>query len=248
MKFRASLLIFVSLGMLAGCSPAPTERIIIVSDWHYVSRDLFAAELLNNTPWISDAEIDKWHSVLKDDVEKVQNEQVMILRGLIREHGIKVVFKEGVSEETLDTFRQHVREFPADVDLSELQRRMEETDDVAERALLLEAIDAYRTMRMQLGAVGQLLMSGELEDVLPLDDETWLLASDPMLNEFRFDSEANQEREREMVRRLIKGGPVVVAVLGGAHNLADKIKATCPRCVYQRITPEAYKWAVERRS
>lgn len=232
---RAAILLL----LVIGCGQPP-QKIIHIADWHYVTRDDFAADLKAQGD-ISDEEIDRQYAEFLDSVESVQNEQATILRGLIREHGVKAVFMEGVTDENVATVRQVAEELP-ELDLPELHRQMVESEDFAERALLLVTIDGHRAKLLQLGAVGRLIRTGELEDVLPLEDHATWAAADPTKIGFEFGGTANAAREREMARRLKAGGAVVVVILGGGHDLADDL----PGCRLEKIVPEAYRAAVGR--
>lgn len=221
--------------LVAGChQQAP--KIIHIADYHLVSHEDFAADLRDQNPDISDGEIGKQYAKFLDDVETIQNEQIAILRGLIREHGIKAVFMEGVTDANVGKFRGAVKELP-ELDLPELHRKMTQTEDFAEQALLLVTIDEHRAKLLELGAVGHLMRTGQLEDVIPLEDTYLMEAADPTKNGFQFDGKANEKRERGMARRLMGGGPVAVVILGGGHDLSDDLRDYR----FEVIVPEAYR-------
>lgn len=106
---RAVVAVLSLLAVLAGCSrQPPPQRIVHILNYHYVSRDDFTADLRDQDPDVSDAEIGERYAAFLNDVEMVQNEQAVILRGLIREHGIRHVFVEGVTDENATRFRTAV--------------------------------------------------------------------------------------------------------------------------------------------
>lgn len=239
-KNRWCLTPFTVLLLATGCGHPPA-KIIHIANYHFVARDDFAADLRDQSADITDAEIDQQYAEFLDDVETVQNEQIAILRGLIREHGIKAVFMEGVTDENVAKFRATAKELP-ELDLPELHRQMKETEDFAEQALLLVTIDEHRAKLLELGAVGHLMRTGELDDVLPLDDAYLMKAANPVKNGFRFDGEANEKRERAMARRLTDGGPVAVVILGGGHDLSKDLRDYR----FEVIVPEAYRAVVAK--
>ena len=65
-------------------------------------------------------------------------------------------------------------------------------------------------------------------------------------NGFRFDGMAADERDRQMARKLLAGGRVVVAILGGGHDLKAELQELSPHAVYERIEPEAWQRAMKR--
>lgn len=86
--------------LLASCSPQYGPTIIHVVDYHFVPRDAFVADLRDQTNEpISDAEIDRQLAEFLNTVESVQVEQAAILRGLMRENGIRQVFVKGLTDE-----------------------------------------------------------------------------------------------------------------------------------------------------
>lgn len=161
----------VLLLSLAGCSRQPQGQIIHLCDWHFVSREDFAADLRDQSREpISDVEIDRQYAAFLNTVESVQVEQAAILRGLMREHGIRQVFVEGLTNEKVAAFRQAVYDLRG-FDFDRLHERLiDESLDSEERAALQDAINTLRTHRLELGAVAQLILADEPIDVAPLDD------------------------------------------------------------------------------
>lgn len=221
------------------CQPVFKPPMIIhVVDLHLADRDSLAADLRNQSPEISDEEIDRQYAELHNRVQTMQVQQVATLRGLIRQHGIKRVFLEGLHQGNVEQFRQTVDELPY-VDIMELHERMAVTGDSAERALLLVTIEETQDRLMAVGAAGQLVISEDLSAVEPLDDSELMVVADPSKNGFRFDGPENRAREIEMAKRLVNSGdPVTVCILGGAHDLGDEIRVLNPKAVYHRVELE----------
>lgn len=133
-------------------------------------------------------------------------------------------------------FRSRAKEL-AKIDAAALEVRLHNTVDFGERSAAMVNLEAYERDILQVGAVGQLMMTGEV-DVLPLDDEALMDAADPTKNDWRFDGPENDAREAAMVKRLLSGGPVVVAVLGQAHELRNELAEACPTCRLEVVVPE----------
>jgi hypothetical protein len=97
---------------------------------------------------------------------------------------------------------------------------------------------------LELGHGAQLLVSGELQQVLPLDDAALLDATKPRLKngEVAPDPAAKVARQDEMVRKLVKAGPVAAAVLGGVHDLVESVQRVAPLgCEYVRVMVKAHQ-------
>lgn len=213
-----------------GCHAQPSPLVIILADQHYVSRDDFASDLRSQDEPISDAEIDRQYAAFLNTVESVQVEQAAMLRGLMREHGIRQVFVEGVTESNVAAFRQAVYDLRG-FDFDRLHERLiDESFDSDERAALQDTINTLRARRLELGAVAQLMLADEPIDVAPLDDDATLAAADPQANGWQFEGPANDAREAAMAGRLIEAGPVAVAIVGQGHDLRPEIKAACAGC------------------
>jgi len=86
---------------------------------------------------------------------------------------------------------------------------------------IIGLLHEQRRRRLQIGAAGQLLMSGELTDVVPLDDEETHQAANPIRGEkVVLSLREIAAREEAIVARLIAGDePVSVIVLGAGHDL-----------------------------
>lgn len=243
MKAWPVLMLAVLIVAVTGCSRQP-PTIIHLCDYHFVSRDDFSADLRAQDVSLNEAEIGRRYAEFLDSVESVQVDQVATLRCLIRQHGIRHVFKEGVTGENVDAFRRTVDEF-VEVDLPAMHESLKNTEDTTEQILLLVTIEDLRGKRLQLGAIGQLMLTGELKGVEPLDNAGLMEAADPTKNGLRFNGPENTAREKERARRLVNAGPVSVVILGAAHNLEPEIKRLNPAATYQRILPTAYTRAVE---
>jgi hypothetical protein len=109
-------------------------------------------------------------------------------------------------------------------------------------------LEDHRLQLVQVGAPGRLLIAGELDQVLPLDDAGLLEKAKPVAPDGRQQENAEAERAREdaIVRRALRSGPVAFIVLGGAHDLSGSIRrAAGGRCEYLRVTTSWAKHLLE---
>ena len=102
---------------------------------------------------------------------------------------------------------------------------------------LQDLLDEQHQRRLQIGAAGQLLMNGELAEIVPLDDDATHRAANPLRDGRVVQSEkAIAAREEAMVARLLASDePVTVIVLGAGHDLGSLLGR---RGVdYRRVVP-----------
>lgn len=187
-----------------------TRKVIHVCDWHHLPKDVFAADLQLTADYIAD-ELDRHYEQHLADVEAVQAEQIEQLRALIRQHGLKRPWVEGLTEDDMPAFRA----------LVSLHRHSKEN----------------RELRLRVGVPGQLLASGELAEVLPLDEESTHRAANP-LKEGRVVMSAadNAARDKMMGQRIIAEDELVsVLVLGAAHDLTSQFAGH--NVQYSRVVP-----------
>jgi hypothetical protein len=103
------------------------------------------------------------------------------------------------------------------------------------RRCRLELLEHHRLEMLELGAVARLLVSGELQAVVPLDDAAQLDAASP-LRPGGLDPVALAKREEAMAIRALAAGPVSVLVCGGSHDLTAAFKRQSVECEYLRVT------------
>jgi hypothetical protein len=108
----------------------PTCRIVHLRDWHFVPRELFAIELQQTIGREATAEeIEQQHQEHLLEVDAVQLEQMALLRCLIRHHGLKHIYCEGLTANSLPNFKEMVS----------VLRQMEQTQISVLRQQLVEA-------------------------------------------------------------------------------------------------------------
>lgn len=87
---------------------------------------------------------------------------------------------------------------------------------------------------IDLGAVGRLVLKGELSTLLPAEDSKAFEAVNPLKADGTvvFDKKDDKARENAIVRNLLNADGVVVITLGGDHDLADNLKRAGAGCQY----------------
>ena len=244
----------------------PSRRIVHLRDLHFVPRDLFALDVRQaaGRP-LSETEVDRLYEQHLLETDLVQIEQMVLLRCLARHHGLRSIRIEGLTAEKEPLFRQQVEALKgleekqikdARVQLREVRRLMQEmevagktnTDRYGTAASiekeLLDLLDQNRPQLLKVGAAGHLLLTGEIDSVLALDDGRLLDLAKPVTPDRRvkFDSSKVRQREDAQVMAVINAGPFALIVLGGAHDLSDSIRRVAGAdCEYVRVTTKAYK-------
>ena len=111
---------------------------------------------------------------------------------------------------------------------------------------ILGLLHGYRLQMVELGAAGRLLVSGEIEDVLPLEDEEPLNAANPVNadGQVRFDALKVQARHDAIVKNVLKEGSFGLVILGGEHDLSENARRLGEgKCEYVRVTMKRFEQA-----
>lgn len=232
----------------------PAHRIIHIADWHFVERDAFAADLRSQSEApLSDQEIDQRYDEFLGEVELVQKQQMALLRALIEDHGLNRVHFEGVTEETQKSFEAKVsalrkvgqkvealrdakEEMVAKGNLESSQQRLAQ--------MIEEMEEEYRRGLLQIGAAGRLLMEGDIEAVLPLEDADAYAAANPVKADgsVTLDEERIEARQDGQTRLLLDQGPFSVIILGGAQDLSDNLERLSDGTAeYVRVDVDAWR-------
>lgn len=240
-------------------SKKPTSRIIHLRDWHFVPRELYALDMKTaHGRDLTDDEIDRLHQELLLEVELVQVEQMAVLRCLIKQHGLKKVFSEGFSANELEAYREKIAVLKAmdSEQVAQVRRQLVDvrklvegaTGETKEKALAIESqlvamLDEHQHRLLEMGAAGRLLISGELEDVLPLEEAEALEKAKPISPSggVKIDPVKIEARHDAQVRTVMKEGPVAVIVLGGAHDLSASARRLGGNCEYLRVTTKRFR-------
>lgn len=260
---------------LAGCSqaPAPTpppqpRQALHVCNWHYIPKDHFAADLksVGGGP-LSDEDLNAQYCEFLAEVEAVQVEQVAEMRKLIHEHNLKHVWLEGLTESRMPDFKELIKQTKAfekenlpkvNAELSKVRELLANLESDSPQAAearevqsrLVALVQEQRERRLRIGPAGLLYMAGEIERVMPLEDETAFSKANPVTREGTvvFDEVANAERDAAIARRIIDAKePVSVIVLGGGHKLDGDLWQLSKGTVYcKRVELPKYKRLMEK--
>lgn len=237
----------------------PTSRIIHLRDWHLVPKELYALDMKNvYGRELTADEIDWLHQELLLEVELVQIEQMAVLCCLIRHHGLKKVFSEGFSPNELEAYREKIAVLKAmdQEQLPKVRKQLEEVRKLIEGSTgetkenteaietqLVTMLDDHKHRLLEMGAAGRLLISGELEDVLPLEDAEALEKATPISHsgEIQLDLGKIEARHDAQVKTAMKECTIAVIVLGGAHDLWASIRRASGNCEYFRVTTKRFR-------
>jgi hypothetical protein len=201
-------------------------------------------------------------------VELVQIQQTALLRCLARHHGLKVVHIERLTVESVPEFKTRIAALKeAEPHQNELRRQLADVQTLlkqmadsgkqgTERYIKVKEIEKevtgllehHRLELLELGALARLLVAGELQRVLPLDDAKLLDAAKPRLHNGQVvpDQAAKAKRQDAMAQALLKAGPVAEAVLGGSHDLTDSLnRQGAVGLEWLRMSVRAYKEPAE---
>lgn len=214
---------------------ARKRRVIHLLNWHFVPRKQYEADLnsLRDKP-LTDEESFEEFQKFRDEVEAVQQEQIKLLRVLIRKHGLKKLFCEGLAVEETEKYRS----------LLATLKRSAKYVNRGDSPIDLLVQHEFQNDLLMVGALGRLLMEGELDDVLPTETQESLQAGAPFDAEgsVKLDDSKIEQREDVIVEHLLKGGPVSMIVLGGAHDLSDNLPNNCE---YIRVATNEYRKLAE---
>lgn len=213
----------------------PTHRIIHIADWHYVSRERFRNYHRLRT--------DEGYTEYVHDLEELRAAQYRLLHMLVDRHGLRQVFAEGESIESLDRCARAIdwlRRAEAMGDGNELRERLraaidqadangEDSTGIRKQEQLLEVANGYR---LNLGAAHELAAASPCVDILPTENR---IAFKAALQAGEWVA-LNATREDAIVTNLLHV-PCAVIVLGGGHDLSSAIKRIGGgRCEYLKVS------------
>ncbi len=240
----------------------PTHRIVHLRDWHFVPKDLYAIDLkAAHGRQLSDEEIDQLHRELLLECEIVQLEQMALLRCLIKYHGLKRIYCEGLTPSDLpdynmriDVLRKMVKEQVPQLekqlaDVRDLLKGMKPESERYQNAKKIEAeitgmLDQHKAQLLEVGAPGRLLVAGEIEEVLPLDDTVTLDQAKPITpdGKMKLDPMKLTARHDAQVKAVLEKSGFGLIVLGGSHDVSDSVRRLgAGKCEYLRITTKRFK-------
>ncbi len=238
----------------------PRHIIVHIKDWHYLALESFAADLRASADNdITETEMQRLYQQHLREVKLVQDEQTKLLRRLIRRHGLRQVYLEGLAEEDLIIFDAKLRVLRRMQDElpqweQELQSAIARRDELAENerenstelSEFISKLDAiltsHRHEMLRIGAVGRLMIAGELKTVVPLEEFQSYQNANPLTQggSLQFNRAAMEKREDAQVQRLMQDD-VSVVVLGGAHDLSNNLRRLAPgSCRYMTVATRSY--------
>ena len=237
----------------------PTHRIIHLRDWHFISKDLFAID--HHVEALNDEKLDQqYHNFLKQ-VDSLQLDQMTLLRTLIQQHGLKRLFCEGLTHRDMPNYREKIGVLK-DMETNQIARLKRQLNEVREllvgrpdpeaevmEAKILDLLYGFYWRLVEMGAAGRLLVSGEIEEVLPVEDHELLDAANPITSDgqVQFDAEKVQARRDAIVQNMLKAGSFGLMILGGDHDLTENVKRVGEgKCEYIRVTLKRYNQVEEK--
>jgi hypothetical protein len=234
----------------------PARRLIHLRDFHYVTRDLFALELRGQGA-IAEEEIEVRYQEHLLQVEMVQLEHLALLRCLAKHHALRRVHVEGMAPEGVNNFREIVAQLKKTEtrlyeQLQDLHGILQDAKEGTERHAkakevtkeVLGLLERFQLDVLPWGTAGRLLMSGEVEEVLRLDDAKLLEEAKPIDPDGRYhlDDAKLSARHDGQVQAALQGGAFTLVILGGAHDLSESVRRlSAGQCEYLRITTTRYR-------
>ncbi len=231
----------------------PTSRIIHLRDWHFLPKALFAQDVETaNDQKMSPNEIDRLYQEFLLEVDLVQIEQIALLRCLIKHHGLKAVYSEGLSPDALSDYQAKIavlRSMERE-QMPVIRQQLEEARKLGDEALEIQnklqvMLDEHKVRMLEIGAAGRLLVSGELDDVLPLEETVAYQNAQPLAatGEVKLDPATIEARHDAQVKAVLDNGTFGLIVLGAAHDLTESVgRLGGGKCEYVRVTT---KWVEE---
>ena len=227
----------------------PTHRIVHLRDWHFITRDAFGIDARNTSEnELTEEEISHHYGHFLLQVDAIQTEQLAILRRLIKDHGLKRIFVEGLSADEMPNYLERVAIF-RDLEQNQIPKLRKQLDearalkakDIEQQAM--EMLDEQGVRLLHIGAAGRLLVAGEIDEVLPLEDSVLHEQADPITgNKINFNMDKVKAREDAQVKAVLDKGPFGLVILGGSHDLSDSVRRlTQGRCEYIQVTTKRFK-------
>lgn len=271
-------IITLLVATLAGCSQAPKSppaslprQALHVCNWHYIPKDHFAADLKTASGnQLTQEDLEAQYNEFLDEVEAFQREQIKELRELIKEHGLKHIWLEGLTDSRMPEYEELIKQTRA-IEAESLPKALEElskvrgliaafeadgqnspelTDARAIESKLTTLMHEQRERRLRLGAPGLLYMSGEIAEIKPLEDDAAFAKANPVTSDGTvvFDEAASDERDEAIAQRIIDAQePISLIVLGGGHKLDRNLWQLSDGKVYcQRIELPEFKRLMEK--
>ncbi|HEV3338926.1 MAG TPA: hypothetical protein VG125_01175 [Pirellulales bacterium] len=190
----------------------PTCRIIHIADYRWLTHDDFEADLREQDPDATDADIDGKYEATLATVREVQANQLRLIHWLAKEQGVRTVYLEGLNAGNWTAYMA-----------------------------MISWISRGSLDPMRVGAAGQAILAGDIETVAPAEEESPHRAADPLtvlagegVVLGALEGPANDAREEAIARRLAASGPLAVVVLGQGHDLSRHVEKL-GNCEYLKV-------------
>ena len=208
---------------------AKSTTIIHIVNYPYLTPEVFGTQLKDQNSKVTQKQIDKAYRSFLKVVETTQQDQIVVLRHLIKKYKLKAVYSEGLTEKSHPEIMKSIES------IKEYEKTKENPID--ENLEFLTWQD-----KLALGAAGRLVVKGELETLFVTEDSGAFEAANPVRSDgFVFDKKADERRGDAIVANLLKGSGVVVIVLGEDHDLRDNLKRLGAGVNYRRVIARNYK-------
>ena len=227
---------------------APTQRIIHLIDNPLPMREefLFCLRRLadGGVTW---EQRDLLYEDYLQQTELLQLEQMALLRCLIEHHGLQQIFVEGLTSANLPTYRKKIES------LREGSADAAEADQQREGAQQGNQLVHRQSNLLEIGAAGRLLVLGEIQDLLPLDDPELMGQStlqrdlvSTVDHQSRRHSKIHQQKSQAaldfQVQTILNHGAFGL-IVGDDHDLTENVfRISAGKCEYIRVKT---KWCHE---
>ena len=213
---------------------APTQRIVHLIDHPLPTKEEFLIRLRGKADGgVSSNQLELLYDDYLQQIELIQAEQMVVLRCLIKHHGLRQVFAEGVTEANLLLYRDKIA--------SPREHSDDNADEIGKRRLDL----------LQLGAAGQLRNMGELQELLPLDNQEFSVKSDrkrevvsttdqKSLARRRIHSQKTFEALDQQIQTVLKHGSFGFIVADDYDLTENLYRISGGKCEYYRVKTKCW--------
>lgn len=191
----------------------PQPQIIHVCNLHFVEASEFAKDLRDPDKALTDEQINHEYEKHLNEVAAFQEHQLKVLRELVRKTGARSIFQEGMTPDDVKPF----------VELAKQVKQYKASP--VEGGLSAFFDEMHRRDTLLLGNAARLLNSGEIKQIVAIEDSELLEADNPLkTGKFEIDEAARKKREDHMVQMMLKSGePVMILLCGKDHDFTDNI-------------------------
>jgi hypothetical protein len=222
----------------------PRSRIIHLLDVHTIPKAQFAAWIeAREKTRLSEEESERRYAGQIDQVNNAQANEIAVVIPLAAKNGLREIFVEGLTKESVNKFLESVEHFkrddPTAVSWDRVYRDSKAKGDKHGEEEALTILKQWNLVRAKLGTGAKLLAMGVVDKVVPAEDLDALACARKLVaGELVVRKKANDAREDAMVRNILSRGRFGFIILGAAHDLTESIKRLAPDCEYLRVMPK----------